>query len=202
MVTGYKALNADMSAACGNMTYEAGKWYEIEGELKMCENGFHFCKNILDLPKYWSVYCNQTRIFEVEADRVLMNEATKTVAEKIRLVREIPRNEWDTEEMRLSTIQLRGGWSLRFIDNPSQVVQLAAIERDAYAIQFIKNPTKTMQLNAVKSNGCAIQFIENPDKEVQLEAVKISRYAIDFIANPDTEVQAEAQKHIFEYSLE
>ena len=39
---GYKALNEDMSTKYGNMTYELNKVYEIEVELIMCENGYHF----------------------------------------------------------------------------------------------------------------------------------------------------------------
>lgn len=36
----YKFLNGNESEH-GEHEWEIGKWYEVEGELKMCLNGFH-----------------------------------------------------------------------------------------------------------------------------------------------------------------
>ena len=46
MVKGYKALSPNMAAIYGNgITYELGKWYKVDGEIKPCENGFHsYCE--------------------------------------------------------------------------------------------------------------------------------------------------------------
>lgn len=124
------------------MQYKLGKWYQISGTVVPCENGFHFCKNILDLPEYWNIY-EKTRIFEVDVDGVLINAGTKNVAEKICLVREIPKEEWNTKEM-----------------------QLAAVNEDGLSIKYIENPDKDIQLAAVQENGYAIEYIENPDKDI------------------------------------
>ena len=89
-MTGYKATNADM--ACKGFQFELGKWYETEGELKMCERGFHFCVHPSGV---WSYYNESTtRVFKVEAEQVLEvpTEAGadfKLVAKRIRLVEEI-----------------------------------------------------------------------------------------------------------------
>ena len=49
---------------------------------------------------------------------------------------------------------------------------LKAVKQSGCAIRFIKNPSKVVQMEAVKQNGVAIQFIENPSEAVQLAAVK------------------------------
>jgi len=155
---GYKALSPSMAAICGNgMHYEIGKWYEVDGEIKPCENGFHFCKKLEDTHWYYNLF--ESRLFEIEADGEVMEAGdTKMVCSKIRLVREILPEEWQTEENLLKILKI-----------------------DGWAIQYIKNPTLKMQLEAVKQNGYAIQFIESPPPEVQLEAVKRNGWAIQYI---------------------
>ncbi len=45
---GYKAFLSDMTTKHGdNTVYEVGKTYAVEGEVKICENGYHFCKSVL-----------------------------------------------------------------------------------------------------------------------------------------------------------
>ena len=61
------------------------------------------------------------------------------------------------------------GYNIRFIDNPSEEVQLAAVKEDGGSVQFIKNPLEEVKLEAVKEDGYAIQYIKNPTEEVQLE---------------------------------
>ena len=84
---GYKALNADMTNEYGNMTYELGKWYQIEGELKMCENGFHFCNTLEETLRFYPL--KGSRFFKVEADGEIITSSEKNVAEKIKLVEEV-----------------------------------------------------------------------------------------------------------------
>ena len=42
----YKGFNKDMT--CRGFHYEEGKEYEISGDVKCCENGFHACEDPLD----------------------------------------------------------------------------------------------------------------------------------------------------------
>ena len=182
-----------MAAIYGNgMTYELGKWYEVDGEIKPCKNGFHFCKKLEDTHWYYNLF--ESRLFEIEADgEILEASNTKMVCSKIRLVREILLEEWQTEENFLKILKIDGR-AIRFIKNPTLEVQLEAVKQNGYAIEFIKNPTVEVQLEAVKQNGLAIQYIKKPTVEIQLAAIKQNGYVIKFIEKPTIEVQLEAVK--------
>ena len=58
-VEGYKAVNPDMSAKWGEMTYEVGELYEIEGDV-----GYHFCLK----PEFIREYYKFGRLFKVRAE--------------------------------------------------------------------------------------------------------------------------------------
>ena len=89
---GYKAFDADWT--CRGFQYEIGKTYELpEGqELKVCESGFHFCKNPIDVFGYYP-YNENTKIAEIEAFGDIQSEGTKYVTNKIKIVREFTRGE-------------------------------------------------------------------------------------------------------------
>ena len=61
-INGYKGLDANFQ--CRGHQYEVGKTYE-EPSVKICERGFHFCENPLDV---WSYYGPTSRFAEVEGD--------------------------------------------------------------------------------------------------------------------------------------
>lgn len=63
-VEGYKAVNPDMSAKWGEMTYEVGKLYEMEGDVALCKYGYHFCLK----PKFIHGYYQFGRLFKVRAE--------------------------------------------------------------------------------------------------------------------------------------
>jgi len=48
---GYKAFNPDMT--CMGFQYEEGKEYVHNGDIKLCESGFHFCTNASDCFSYY-----------------------------------------------------------------------------------------------------------------------------------------------------
>jgi hypothetical protein len=48
----YKGFNADMT--CRDFQYKEGKTFEIEGEIKCCNRGFHACTSILDVFNYYN----------------------------------------------------------------------------------------------------------------------------------------------------
>jgi hypothetical protein len=87
IIKGYKATDKNMR--CRDHQFEIGTWYECEGELSLCNNGFHFC----EYPSGpWSYYSNG-RLFECEAEEVLLSSGPgsdiKHVAKRIRLIKEI-----------------------------------------------------------------------------------------------------------------
>jgi hypothetical protein len=63
-VEGYKAVNPDMSAKWGEMTYEVGKLYEMEGDVALCKYGYHFCLK----PEFIHGYYQFGRLFKVRAE--------------------------------------------------------------------------------------------------------------------------------------
>lgn len=87
---GYKAFNSDWT--CRGFQYEVGKSYELgENEtLKICECGFHFCKNPIDVFGYY-YYSENTKVAKVEAYGEILQVGTKFVTDKIRIVEEIDR---------------------------------------------------------------------------------------------------------------
>ena len=84
------------------------------------------------------------------------------------------------------------------IKNPSEDLQLAAVQRSGYAIQYIKNPSESIQIAAVQENGLAIGFIDNPLEPTQIAAVQQNGYAIEYIFKkgivPSEDVQLAAVK--------
>ena len=89
---GYKAFNAGW--VCRDFQYEIGKTYELpEGQkLKMCECGFHFCKNPIDVFGYYPTN-DSVLIAKVEALGEIQQEGTKYCTNKIKIVREFTRKE-------------------------------------------------------------------------------------------------------------
>lgn len=79
----YKGFNRDMT--CRGFRFEEGKTYEHQGDVKLCESGFHACEDPMDCLRYYdpceSVY------HEVEIDGVSdeRKEDTKIVGKKIRI---------------------------------------------------------------------------------------------------------------------
>ena len=87
IVKGYKAFNSDWT--CREFQYEVGKTYTHDGELEMCESGFHFCTNPLECWEYYR-WDGTQKFAEIEAlGKVLHSENSKCVTDKIKIVREI-----------------------------------------------------------------------------------------------------------------
>lgn len=88
---GYKAFNNDMTTNHGdNTVYEVGKTYTVEGEIKICENGYHFCKKCVDVYDYYSKPC---RICEVNVTGAVQTQGNKSVGRKLKILRELTADE-------------------------------------------------------------------------------------------------------------
>jgi hypothetical protein len=102
-------------------------------------------------------------------------------------------NENPSQELQLAAVE-QNGYAIYYIKNPSEAVQLAAVKQNGGAIYNIKNPSEAVQLAAVKQNGRAIEYIKNPSEAVQLAAVEQDGGAIYHIKNPSEAVQLAAVK--------
>lgn len=81
---------------------------------------------------------------------------------------------------------------LQLIKNPSEEIQIAAVQADVENIQLIKNPSEEIQTVIVSTNGAAIRFLKNPTEEIQIIAVKQDGLALAEIKNPSEKVQLAA----------
>lgn len=61
-VEGYKATDKNMK--CQGFQYELGKHYVFDGEVKLCEKGYHFCKELKDVFNFYPLI--GSRFFKVK----------------------------------------------------------------------------------------------------------------------------------------
>ena len=90
---GFKAF--DKGLVCRGFQFEEGKEYFVEGEPVLCENGFHFCKDLVLTLEYYPDFDNN-EYAEVEAvGDIVYEEPTqhKCCTNRIRIVRVISREE-------------------------------------------------------------------------------------------------------------
>lgn len=81
---GYKAFSDELK--CRGFQYEIGETYYMDGVIKLCESGFHFCVNPRDCFLY---YPEDARICEIEAGGTIIEGGNKSVCSKIKIVSEI-----------------------------------------------------------------------------------------------------------------
>ena len=86
-VIGYKAFNADLT--CRGFQYRVGEVFEEDCEPVLCRQGFHFCKTIADVYKFYPTSDN-TRICKVEAIGDIDDDGgVKLCTNKIKILEEI-----------------------------------------------------------------------------------------------------------------
>lgn len=70
-IIAYKGF--DENLCCRNFQYEVGKTYEMDGEIKCCERGFHACENPLEVLAYYSPstsrYCRVEQSGKVSGEK-------------------------------------------------------------------------------------------------------------------------------------
>ena len=85
-ITGYKVTDSNMK--CRGFQFEIGKKFKIEGEVKICKNGFHFCEKTVDCFNYYP-FTSLNRVFLVEGSGVILSEGDKMCSEEIEFMREL-----------------------------------------------------------------------------------------------------------------
>ncbi|WP_311396557.1 pentapeptide repeat-containing protein [Lancefieldella parvula] len=84
-----------------NTVYEVGKTYTVKGEVRICENGYHFCKKCVDVYDYYSKPC---RICEVSVTGAVQTQGNKSVGRKLKILRELTTDE-------ISSLCNSGDWN-------------------------------------------------------------------------------------------
>lgn len=83
----YKAFDKDLK--CRGMQYEIGKVYVFDGEPIPCKQGFHFCKNINDVYKFYNT-SEDTRVCEVKPlGEIATDDEIKFCTNELEIVKEI-----------------------------------------------------------------------------------------------------------------
>ena len=116
------------------------------------------------------------------------NELMVAISDKPILITKIKN---PSEKVQLAAVQ-QNGHAIKYIENPTEQVQIAAVTHYGYAIEYIENPSEQVQLAAVEQDGDAIEYIETPSEQVQLAAVQKYANAVKYIENPSEQVQLAA----------
>ena len=109
VITSYKAFDKNMQ--CRGFQYEVGKEYEMDGEIKCCNRGFHACKSPLEVWDYYDIL--NSRYAEVEQSGKIDAEenTTKVCSSRIKI----------KAELKLADIINIGVEWLKDITSPSKV---------------------------------------------------------------------------------
>ncbi len=87
MIKSYKGFDKDMQ--CRGFQYEVGKEYDMDGETKCCDRGFHACKSPLEVWDYYDML--NSRFAEVEQSGKIDEEenSTKVCSSRIKIKAEL-----------------------------------------------------------------------------------------------------------------
>ena len=109
VITSYKAFDKNMQ--CRGFQYEVGKEYEMDGEIKCCNRGFHACKSPMEVWDYYDML--NSRYAEVEQSGKIEKEenSTKVCSSRIKI----------KAELKLADIINIGVEWLKDITSPSKV---------------------------------------------------------------------------------
>ena len=92
MIKGYKGF--DKNLRCRNFQYQVGETYETDKPINLCDWGFHFCRKLFDVNNYYPFADSDNRFCEVEAIGEVKDGDDKSVTNKIKIVREISKEEF------------------------------------------------------------------------------------------------------------
>ncbi len=84
-MTYYKAFNKDL--CCRGLQFSIGETMSVEGDIEMCKNGIHCCKQAMDCLRYYTR--EVSRFCEVVPSGEMITDGDKTVCKSITVVREI-----------------------------------------------------------------------------------------------------------------
>ena len=120
VITSYKGFDKNME--CRGFKYEVGKEYEMDGEIKCCNRGFHACKSPIEV---WDYYDMLNSLFaEVEQSGKIDEEekSTKICSSRIKI----------KAELKLADIINIGVEWLKDITSPSKIKEDGVLNDNGY----------------------------------------------------------------------
>lgn len=86
-IISYKGFDENMQ--CRGFQYEVGKEYEVDGDIKYCERGFHACESPLEVWDHYDMLAS--RFAKVEQSGKIDKEenSTKVCSSKIKISAEL-----------------------------------------------------------------------------------------------------------------
>lgn len=120
VIKSYKAFDKNMR--CRDFQYEVGREYEMDGDIKCCNRGFHACKNPLEVWDYYDML--NSRFAEVEQSGKIDEEgnSTKVCSSHIKI----------KAELKLADIIKVGVERLKDITSPSKFKTDSALNDNGY----------------------------------------------------------------------
>lgn len=125
VIKSYKAFDKNMQ--CRGFQYEVGKEYEIDGEIKCCDRGFHACKSPMEVWGHYDML--SSRFAEVEQSGKIDEEgnSTKVCSSRIKI----------KAELKLTDIIKAGVEWLKDITSPTKVnTDVAKNDNGGYSAQI------------------------------------------------------------------
>ena len=120
VITSYKGFDKNMK--CRGFKYEVGKEYEMDGEIRCCNRGFHACKSPMEVWNYYDML--NSRYAEVEQSGKIEEEenSTKVCSSRIKI----------KAELKLADIINIGVEWLKDITSPSKVKADGVLNDNGY----------------------------------------------------------------------
>ena len=126
-VKGFKGTDKNMQCR-GNYQYELGSFFDMNSgdDVKLCYSGFHFCKNLENVFRYYSIG-DGNRFFEVEALVKKSDWDTyddKYAAKSIHFIRELTVDEVFEAVTNKEVLEWTEDWKKRAIETSIQSVRM------------------------------------------------------------------------------
>ena len=157
VITSYKGFDKNMK--CRGFQYEVGKEYEMDGEIKCCNRGFHACKSPFEVWDYYDML--NSRFAEVEQTGKIDEEekSTKVCSSHIKI----------RAELKLANIINIGVEWLKDITSPSKVKTDGALNDNGGRKKQIGSSGDYAQIGSsgdyakIGSSGCSAQIGSSGD---------------------------------------
>ena len=136
VITSYKGFGKNMQ--CRGFQYEVGKEYEMDGEIKCCNRGFHACKSPIEVWDYYDML--NSRFAEVEQSGKIDEEekSTKICSSRIKI----------KAELKLDDIINIGVEWLKDITSPSKVKTDGELNDNGYRRKQIGSSGDSAQIGS------------------------------------------------------